>query len=132
MNATAHVHSPGFLKIVEDARSRVKEFGIDEFLERLAAGERFVLLDVREDNEWAQGHLPSAHHMGRGVIERDIEEALPEKDTPLVLYCRGGFRSALAADHLQQMGYTNVTSLDGGWRGWTGRGLPTVIPDAGA
>jgi rhodanese-related sulfurtransferase len=128
----AHAHSPGFLKIVEDAKSRVKQFGIDEFLERLQKGERFVLLDVREDHEWAAGHLPSAHHLGKGVIERDIEEALPEKDTPIVLYCGGGFRSALAADHLQQMGYTDVTSLDGGWRGWTERGLPTVTPAPGA
>ncbi len=128
----AQVHSPGFLKIVEDAKSRVKQFGIDEFLERLQTGERFVLLDVREDSEWATGHLPSAHHMGKGVIERDIEQALPEKDAPIVLYCGGGFRSALAADQLQQMGYSNVTSLDGGWRDWTERGLPTVIPDAGA
>ncbi len=128
----AQVHSPGFLKIVEDAKSRVKQFGIDEFLERLQTGERFVLLDVREDSEWATGHLPSAHHMGKGVIERDIEQALPEKDAPIVLYCGGGFRSALAADQLQQMGYSNVTSLDGGWRAWTERGLPTVKPEAGA
>ena len=128
----AQVHSPGFLRIVEDAKSRVKQFGIDEFLERLQTGERFVLLDVREDSEWAAGHLPSAHHMGKGVIERDIEQALPEKDAPIVLYCGGGFRSALAADQLQQMGYSNVTSLDGGWRAWTERGLPTVKPEASA
>ncbi len=126
----AHVHSPGFLAIVQDAKSRVREFSIDEFLQRLQAGERYVILDVREDNEWANGHLPSAHHLGRGVIERDIEQLLPEKDTPIVLYCGGGFRSALAADNLQKMGYTNVTSLDGGWRGWNERGLPTVKPEA--
>jgi rhodanese-related sulfurtransferase len=125
----AHVHSPGFLAITNDAKSRVKELTIDAFLERLQAGERYVIIDVREDNEWAKGHLPSAHHIGKGVIERDIEMAVPEKETPLLLYCGGGFRSALAADHLQQMGYTNVTSLDGGWRGWTERGLPTVTPE---
>lgn len=127
----AHVHSAGFLAIVQDAKSRVHEFGIDEFLKRLQAGERYVILDVREDNEWANGHVPGAHHLGRGVIERDIEQLLPEMDTPIVLYCGGGFRSALAADNLQKMGYTNVTSLDGGWRGWTERGLPTVQPEAG-
>ncbi len=126
----AHAHSAGFLAIANDAKSRVKEFSIEQFLERLQAGERYVLIDVREDNEWAKGHLPSAHHIGRGVIERDIETALPEKDTPIVLYCGGGFRSALAADNLQKMGYTNVTSLDGGWRGWTERGLPTVTPES--
>ncbi|MEQ1832244.1 MAG: rhodanese-like domain-containing protein [Candidatus Eisenbacteria bacterium] len=126
----AHVHSAGFLAIVQDAKSRVREFSIEDFLARLQAGERYVILDVREDNEWTNGHLPSAHHLGRGVIERDIEQLLPEKDTPIVLYCGGGFRSALAADNLQKMGYSNVTSLDGGWRGWTERGLPTVKPEA--
>ena len=125
----AHVHSPGFLKLVQDAKSRVKQFSIDEFLARLQAGERYILLDVREDSEWAKGHLPSAHHMGKGVIERDIEQAIPEKDTPIVLYCGGGFRSALSADNLQRMGYSAVASLDGGWRGWTERGLPTVVPE---
>ena len=126
----AHTHSAGFLKLVQDAKSRVKQFSIDEFLARLQAGERYILLDVREDSEWAQGHLPSAHHMSKGVIERDIERAIPEQDTPIVLYCGGGFRSALTADNLQKMGYTNVASLDGGWRGWTERGLPTVTPEA--
>jgi rhodanese-related sulfurtransferase len=125
----AHTHSPGFMQLVQDAKSRVKQFSIDQFLAQLQAGERYVLLDVREESEWANGHLPSAHHMGKGVIERDIEQALPEKDTAIVLYCGGGFRSALTADNLQKMGYTNVTSLDGGWRGWTERGLPTVTPD---
>ncbi len=125
----AHTHSPGFLKLVQDAKSRVKQFSIDEFLAKLQAGERFILLDVREDSEWAEGHLPSAHHMGKGVIERDIEQAIPEKDTPIVLYCGGGFRSALTADNLQRMGYSDVTSLDGGWRGWNERGLPVVTPE---
>lgn len=125
----AHVHSPGFLKLVNDAKSRVKQFSIEDFVRRLQDGERYVLLDVREESEFAAGHLPSAHHMGRGILERDIEQALPEKDAPIVLYCGGGFRSALAADNLQKMGYTNVVSLDGGWRGWIERGLPTVKPE---
>lgn len=129
---TAHAHSPGFLAIVEDARSRVQHFGVDEFLKRLQSGERYVLIDVREDGEWANGHLPSAHHMGRGILERDIELALAETDTPIVVYCDDGLRSVLAAESLMKMGYTNVTSLDGGWRGWTERGLPSVTPDSGA
>src|SRR5262249_40189358 len=123
--AMAHQHSPAFLKLVEDAKSRVREFTLDEFLGRLQAGERYILLDVREDNEWAGGHIPGAHHMGRGVLERDIEKAIPEKEAPIVLYCGGGFRSALSADNLRKMGYTNVFSLGGGWRGWNERGLPT-------
>ena len=124
----AHAHSPGFLKLVTDAKSRVKQFSIDEFLARLQSGERYILLDVREESEWAEGHLPSAHHIGKGIIEREIEHAIPDPDTPIVLYCGGGFRSALSADNLQKMGYTNVTSLDGGWRAWVERGLPTVTP----
>src|SRR5438552_14195926 len=100
----AHAHSAGFLKLVQHAKTRVQQFSIDEFLERLQAGERYILLDVREDSEWAKGHLPGAHHMGKGVIERDIEQAIPDKDTPIVLYCGGGFRSALSADNLQRMG----------------------------
>jgi len=124
-----HHHSPGFLKLVDEAKSRVQQFTIDEFLERLQAGERYIVLDVREDSEWAKGHLPGAHHMGRGVLERDIEDAVPEKDASILLYCGGGFRSALAADNLQKMGYLNVFSLDGGWRGWTERGLPTTTAE---
>ncbi|HEY6194499.1 MAG TPA: rhodanese-like domain-containing protein [Candidatus Eisenbacteria bacterium] len=127
----AHTHSPGFLKLVNAAKARVQQFSIDEFLARLQAGERYILIDVREESEWAKGHLPSAHHMGKGIIERDIEQAIPDPDTPIVLYCGGGFRSALTADNLQKMGYTNVVSLDGGWRGWTERGLPTVTPEPG-
>ena len=125
-------HSPGFLKLVEDAKSRVRQFTIEDFVARLQAGERYILVDVREDHEWANGHIPSAHHMGRGILEREIERAIPEKDAAIVLYCGGGFRSALAADNLQRMGYTNVFSLDGGWRGWTERGLPAVKPEAGS
>ena len=126
----SHDHSPGFLALTSEARSRVKELAIAEFVKRLQAGEQFIVLDNREDHEWAAGHVPGAHHMSKGVIERDIEQALPEKDTPIVLYCGGGFRSALAADNLQKMGYSNVTSLDGGWRDWTERGLPTETPAA--
>lgn len=131
-SAAPHVHSPGFLALVEDARSRVKQFSIEEFISRLQAGERFVLVDTREESEWAAGHLPSAHHLSKGTIERDIENAIPDKTTPIVTYCGGGFRSVLVNDNLQKMGYSNVISLDGGWRGWTERGLPVVTPEAGA
>jgi rhodanese-related sulfurtransferase len=121
-------HAPGFLKIVTDAKSRVKEITVDDAKQRLDAGEKMVLVDVREDSEWARGHLPGAVHLGKGVIERDIEKTVPDKSAPLVLYCGGGFRSALAADNLQKMGYTNVVSMDGGWRGWTGAGYPVEKP----
>lgn len=117
-------HSPGFLALVNDAKSRVREFGIDEYRTRCARGETWVLVDTREDHEWEAGHLPGAIHLSRGIIERDIEKTFPEKDTPLVLQCGGGFRSALAADNLQRMGYTNVVSLDGGYEGWVAKGLP--------
>ena len=120
--------SPEFLRLVNDARSRVRELTIDEFVGRLQAGERYILLDVREDSEWANGHIPSAHHISRGILEREIERAIPEYEAPIVLYSGGGNRSALAADNLQKMGYMNVFSLDGGWRGWNERGLPTVKP----
>src|SRR5205807_2301999 len=117
-------HSPGFLKLVEDAKSRVKEVDIAEVNRRVQAREKLSLVDVREESEWARGHLPGAVHLGKGVIERDIEQAFPDKHAPLVLYCGGGFRSALAADNLQKMGYTNVVSMDGGWRGWTEAHFP--------
>jgi rhodanese-related sulfurtransferase len=120
------VHSPQFLKLVQDAKKRVKETNVAEVKRRTDAGEKLILVDVREDNEWANGHLPGAVHMGRGIIERDIEQRVPDTGTKLVLYCGGGFRSALVADNLQKMGYTNVESMDGGWRGWTEAGLPTV------
>lgn len=120
------VHSPQFLKLVQDAKQRVKETNVPHVKKRIDAGERLILVDVREDNEWAQGHLPGAVHMGKGVIERDIEKQVPDVHTKLILYCGGGFRSALVADNLQKMGYTNVESMDGGWRGWTEAGLPTV------
>lgn len=118
-------HSEGFLKVVEDAKTRVRETTVPAFKARWDTGWRPVLIDVREDSEWAKGHLPGAVHIGKGVLERDIEAKCPDRSTELVLYCGGGFRSALAADSLQKMGYTHVTSLDGGWRGWTEAGLPT-------
>lgn len=120
----AKQHAPGFLKIVSDAKSRVTECTVDDVLVRRAAGETFVLIDVREESEFAAGHVPGAVHIGKGVIERDIEAKVPDAATPLVLYCGGGFRSALAADALQKMGYTNVISMDGGWRAWTDKGQP--------
>ncbi len=119
-------HSPGFLKLVADAKTRIREAGVHEVKKRLDAGEKLILVDVREESEWARGHLPGAVHLGKGVIERDIEQAVPDHTAPLVLYCGGGFRSALAADNLQKMGYTNVMSMDGGWRGWTDAGYPTA------
>jgi rhodanese-related sulfurtransferase len=121
-------HSPGFLKLVDDAKSRVKEADFRDIKRRLDSREKLTLVDVREDNEWARGHLPGAVHLGKGIIERDIEEAFPDRDAPLVLYCGGGFRSALVADNLQKMGYTNVISMDGGWRGWTTAGYPIEKP----
>jgi rhodanese-related sulfurtransferase len=121
-------HSPGFLRIVEDAKRRIREVSITDVNGMLDRRERFHLIDVREDSEWANGHLPAAQHLGKGVIERDIEMAISDRAAPIVLYCGGGFRSALAADNLQKMGYTNVVSMDGGWRGWTEAGLPTEKP----
>ena len=121
-------HSPGFLKLVADAKSRVREADVHEVKKRLDAGEKLILVDVREESEWARGYLPGAIHLGKGIIERDIEQSAPDHAAPLVLYCGGGFRSALAADNLQKMGYTNVISMDGGWRGWTDAGYPTTKP----
>ncbi len=117
-------HAPGFLKLVNDAKTRIKEADFHEIKKRLDAGEKMILVDTREDSEWARGHILGAIHLGKGVIERDIESAVPDRNAPLVLYCGGGFRSALAADNLQKMGYTNVISMDGGWRGWTEAGYP--------
>ncbi|HXT85904.1 MAG TPA: rhodanese-like domain-containing protein [Verrucomicrobiae bacterium] len=122
----AHAHSPEFLKIVKDSKKRIKEIDFRDIKKRLDAGEKFVIVDTREDNEWQRGHIPNAIHLGKGIIERDIEAAIPDKRAPLVLYCGGGFRSALAADNLQKMGYENVVSMDGGWRGWTEAGFPTA------
>lgn len=119
-------HSPGFLKIVADAKTRVKECTIDDVKKRMAAGEKFTLVDVREESEFAAGHLPGAIHIGKGVMERDIETKVPDPATPLVLYCGGGFRSALTADNMQKMGYTNVISMDGGFRIWKESGGEVV------
>ena len=111
-------HTPRFLKIVNDAKSRVKETTVDEVKQKLDDGEKFLLVDVREESEFAKDHLPGAIHLGKGVIERDVETRVPDVNTPMVLYCGGGFRSAMAADNLQKMGYTNVLSMDGGVREW--------------
>jgi len=118
-------HSPKFLALVNDAKSRVKETNALAVKSRIDAGEKFVVVDVREESEWAQGHLPGAIHLGKGVIERDIEQRVPDTSTKLILYCGGGFRSALTADNLQRMGYSNVESMDGGWKGWKDAGYPT-------
>jgi rhodanese-related sulfurtransferase len=116
-------HSPGFLKIVDDAKSRVREVNVDETRKKMEGG-KARLIDVREESEWKAGHALGAQHIGKGVIERDIEESVPEKNTELILYCGGGFRSALSADNLQKMGYTNVASMSGGWRAWQAAGAP--------
>ena len=120
----AHQHSARFLHIVEDAKKRVREVSIDDVKARLDRGDKFVLVDVREESEYAKDHLPGAIHLGKGIIERDIEERVPGLNTPIVLYCGGGYRSALAADNLQKMGYTNVLSMDGGIRGWREKHFP--------
>lgn len=111
-------HAPAFLAIVNDAKSRIKETNIPTVHSRLDGKQTFRFIDVREDLEWQKGHLPFAEHIGKGVIERDIEKIIPEKDCEIILYCGGGFRSAMAADNLQKMGYTNVWSMDGGFRFW--------------
>jgi rhodanese-related sulfurtransferase len=121
----AKQHAPGFLKLVTEAKSRVRECTVSDVRARQSAGESFTLVDVREESEFAAGHLPGAVHIGKGVIERDIEAKIPDPATPVVLYCGGGFRSALAAEALQRMGYSNVLSMDGGWSGWVKAGLPT-------
>ena len=119
----AHQHSPRFLKIVEDAKKRIREVSIDDVKTKLDRGEKFLLVDVREESEYAADHLPGAVHLGKGVMERDVEDRVPDQNTPMVLYCGGGFRSALAADNLQKMGYTQVLSMDGGIRGWREKGF---------
>jgi rhodanese-related sulfurtransferase len=117
-------HNPGFLNLVNDAKNRIRQIDINEYQRMKEAGDSGILVDTREDNEWAAGHAAGAVHLSKGIIERDIEAKVPDKKTKLVLYCGGGFRSALAADALQTMGYTNVISLDGGWRAWNQAGLP--------
>jgi rhodanese-related sulfurtransferase len=119
----AHQHSPRFLKIVEETRKRIREVSIDEVKKKLDRKDKFLLIDVREESEYAADHLPGAVHLGKGIIERDVEARVPDQDTPMVLYCGGGFRSALAADNLQKMGYTQVLSMDGGIRGWREKGF---------
>lgn len=120
----AHQHSARFLKIVDDTRKRIREVSIDDVKARLDRGQEFTLVDVREESEYAKDHLPGAIHLGKGIIERDIEERVPELSAQIVLYCGGGYRSALAADNLQKMGYTNVLSMDGGIRGWREKHFP--------
>ena len=118
-------HSPGFLRLVDAARARIREIGIADVQRMQAAREVFRLVDVREQDEWARGHIPGAEHLGKGIIERDVETVIPDHGTRIVLYCGGGYRSALAADALQRMGYRRVQSMDGGWRRWRELGLPT-------
>jgi rhodanese-related sulfurtransferase len=118
-------HSRGFLDIVMDSKKRVRETTPEEIRRRQERGERFYLVDVREDSEWDRGRALGALHLGKGVIERDVERAIPDYDAEIVLYCGGGYRSALAADSLQKMGYTNVLSMDGGWKRWKELGFPT-------
>jgi rhodanese-related sulfurtransferase len=118
-------HASKFLALVNEAKKSVKETNVADVKRRLDAGEKLVLIDVREESEWGRGHLPGAVHLGKGIIERDIEQRVPDTNTKLILYCGGGFRSALSADNLQRMGYTNVESMDGGWKGWLEAGFPT-------
>ena len=119
-------HAPQFLKLVNESKKKIKETNVADVKRRLDAGEEFILVDTREDSEWANGHIPGAIHLGKGIIERDIEQAVPDTKAKLILYCGGGFRSALAAENLQKMGYSNVESMDGGWKGWVSAGLPTA------
>ena len=120
-------HSPEFLKLVDDAKSRVKQTIPEEIKKRLDNGEKLLIVDTREDNEWEKGRIAGAVHFGKGIIERDIETAIPDKHQEIILYCGGGFRSALSADNLQKMGYKNVISMDGGWRKWKELGYPTEV-----
>jgi rhodanese-related sulfurtransferase len=122
----AHQHPPRFLKIVDDAKKRIRETNVEDVKKKMDRSGKFVLVDVREESEFAKDHLPGAIHLGKGIIERDIEARVPDLDAEIVLYCGGGFRSALAADNLQKMGYTNVISMDGGIRDWREKGYPLV------
>ena len=119
-------HSPGFEKLVRDAKTRVRELNVTEVKQKVDQKHRFHLIDVREESEWAKGHLPQAEYLGKGIIERDIEQKIPDTKAEIILYCGGGYRSALAADNLRKMGYENVISMDGGFRGWQEAGLPIV------
>lgn len=120
-------HSEGFLKLVNDAKTRIREVTVAETRTRMSANPNAKLIDVREDNEWQAAHATGAEHLGKGIIERDIEEKVPDKSTELILYCGGGYRSALAADVLQNMGYNNVYSMAGGWKAWKESGAPTTV-----
>lgn len=124
----ADVHSSRFLQIVDRARGQVRECTVQDVVERRTKGDGFILLDVREESEFARGHIPGALHLGKGVIERDVEQRFADTSTELILYCGGGYRSALAALNLQLMGYTNVISMDGGFRGWKEAGQPVTVP----
>jgi len=114
----AKTHSPGFLNLVNEAKPRIRELSLKQLEQFKTQGDPFILIDVREDHEWSKGHIPGALHIGKGILERDIQSSVPERDKTLVLYCGGGYRSILAADNLQKMGYTNVYSLEGGWSAW--------------
>ncbi len=119
-------HAPRFLKLCTEVRARIVEISVEDVAARLARGDQFELVDVREESEFAAGHIKGARHLGKGIIERDIEKAIPDTDSEIVLYCGGGFRSALAAESLVKMGYPNVKSMDGGWREWKAKMLPTA------
>jgi len=123
-------HSPAFLALVQDAKQRIRQTTVTELNQRLEAKEEFLLIDVREDHEWAAGRIPGAIHLSKGIIERDIEEKCPNRGTEILLYCGGGYRSALVADNLQKMGYQGVVSVDGGFRGWAAAGFPVEKPEA--
>jgi rhodanese-related sulfurtransferase len=125
-------HPPRFLKIVDDAKTRIRECTVADVKRKLDRGDKFHLVDVREESEWQSGRVPGAIHLGKGVIERDVEQKIPDTSAEIVLYCGGGFRSALAADNLQKMGYTNVISMDGGFRGWKEAGHPVQKGGAAA
>jgi rhodanese-related sulfurtransferase len=124
MSGQVKAHNQGFLSLVNDAKTRVKEIDIEGYRKLRDSGQPHLLIDVREESEWNAGHAAGAMHLGKGIIERDIEKKVPDHDATLVLYCGGGFRSALSADNLQKMGYRNAISLDGGWKAWTSSGLP--------
>lgn len=119
-------HTPKFLKLIEESKTRIKETNVQEVKRKIDAGENFKLVDCREESEWARGHLPGAIHLGKGVIERDIEKTIADTHSTIIIYCGGGFRSALAVDNVQKMGYSNVLSMDGGWRAWTEAGFPVA------
>ena len=124
----ARQHSPAFLALVQESKQRVRETTIPELKRKLDAKEEFHLIDVREDHEWAAGHIPGAKHLSKGIIERDVEAQIPNREAEILLYCGGGYRSAMVADNLQKMGYKRVVSVDGGWRGWTEAGFPVEKP----